>query len=310
MLLLPPPPQPRCPLHRRPAATLPPPPCCRHRHAIAAALSPPRYCRQCRRRAIAAALLPRCPPPLPCCHAAKLILPPPSPCCRCHRQHPRPRHHQSTPLSSPSPSPLPPPAATTTANATPIALTTATTKTALAPALVNVTGPRPEARRAGTAPSPPASSPRLLSAAVTRRGLGDGPCRRCRRSSWSKEEASRTTTVAITTSPYHLSPLSFLPPSPPPLMPPPPRPHPCLRRHYRCSLCRCHCVSNAPVDGWLWCSLLPLTYCVVRRPNLSAPAIVRSLTLSPPGRRPLLLTIASHCPVALLPSINRFRRSR
>ena len=104
-------------------------------------------------------------------------------------------------------------------------------------------------------------------------------------------------TVAIAASPYHLSPLSLLPP---------PRPHPCLRRHYRCSLCRCHCVSNAPVDGWLWCSLLPLTYCVVRRPNLSAPAIVRSLTLSPPGRRPLLLTIASHCPVALLLSINRF----
>ena len=70
------------------------------------------------------------------------------------------------------------------------------------------------------------------------------------------------------------------------------------------------CVSNAPVDGWFWCRLSPLAYCVVRRPNLSAPAIVRSSTLSPPGRRPLLLTIASHCTVALLPSINRFHRSR
>jgi hypothetical protein len=136
--------------------------------------------------------------------------------------------------------------------------------------------------------------------------LGEAPRIRGRGSSWSEEEASRTTTVAIAASPKHLSPLSFLPPSPPPLMPPPPRPHPCLRRHYRCSLCRCHCVSNAPFDGWLWCRLSPLAYCVVRRPNISAPAIVRSSTLSPPGRRPLLLTIASHCPVNLLPSTNRF----
>jgi hypothetical protein len=278
-----------CPLHRR-------------RAAATAALSPPRYHRQCCRRAIAAALLLRCPPPPPCCHAAALVSPPPSPCCQCHRQHPRPRHHQSTPLPSPSPPqpPPPPPAATATANATPIALATATAKTALAPALVNVTGPCPEARRAGTAPSPPHVLPPLVV----------GPRRRGRGSSWSEEEASRTTTVAIAASPYHLSPLSFLPPSPPPPMPPPPRPHPCLRRHYRCSLCRCHCVSNAPVDGWLWCRLSPLAYCVVRRPNLSAPAIVRSSTLSPPGHRPLLLTIASHCPVALLPSINRLRRSR
>jgi hypothetical protein len=35
------PPPPRCPLQRRPAATLPPPPCCCHRHAIATTLSPP-----------------------------------------------------------------------------------------------------------------------------------------------------------------------------------------------------------------------------------------------------------------------------
>jgi hypothetical protein len=297
--MLPPPPPP------------PPPPCCRHRQAIAAALSPPmpplRYgSRPAAALPTAAALLPR----------AALASPQPSPCCRCHRQHPRPRHHQSTPLPSPSLSPPPPPAATATANATPIALATATAKTAVAPALVNFTAPLPEARRAGTAPSPPASSHRLSSAAVTRRGLGDGPRLRGRGLSWSEEEASRTTTVAIAAiaaiaaSPYHLSPLSFLPPPPPPPMPPQPHPHPCLRCHYRCSLCRCHCVSNAPVDGWLWCSLLPLTYCVVRRPNLSAPAIVRSLTLSPPGRRPLLPPIASHCPVALLPSINRFLCSR
>ena len=117
-------------------------------------------------------------------------------------------------------------------------------------------------------------------------------------------------TAAIAASPYHLSPLPLLPPSPLPPMPPPPRPHPCLRRHYRCSLFRRHCISNAHVDGWLWFRLLPLAYCVVRRPNLSAPAIVRSSMFLPPGRRPLLLTIASHCPVALLPSINCFRRSR
>ena len=72
------------------------------------------------------------------------------------------------------------------------------------------------------------------------------------------------------------------PPLPPPLMLPPPRPFPCLRRHYRCSLCQHHrplCQhhrpSNAPVNGWLLCRLSPLACCVVRRPNLSAPAIVR-----------------------------------
>jgi hypothetical protein len=57
-------------------------------------------------------------------------------------------------------------------------------------------------------------------------------------------------------------------------------------------------------------SSVALAYCVVCHPNLSAPAIVPSLTLSPTGRRPLLLTIANHCPIALLPRINCFRRSR
>jgi len=102
-----------------------------------------------------------------------------------------------------------------------------------------------------------------------------------------------------------------LPPPPqlPPMLPPP-RPCPCLRRHNCCSLRHCHCPSDAPVDGWLWCRLSPLAYCIVRRPNLSAPAIVQSSTLSLPSRRPLLLTVASHCPVALLPSINHFCLSR
>ena len=88
------------------------------------------------------------------------------------------------------------------------------------------------------------------------------------------------------------------------------RRHPCLRRHYCCSLCRSHCASDAPVDGWLLCRLSPLACCVVRRPNLSAPAVMRSSTLLPPGRRPLSLTIASCCPVALLPTINCFCGSR
>jgi hypothetical protein len=187
--------------------------------------------------------------------------------------------------------------ATAPANATLIALTTATAKTALAPALVNVTGPRPKARRAGTAPSPPpASSPRLSSAAVARRGPGDGPRRRGWGSSWSKGGGIEDDDGCHRRQP--LSPLSLLPPSPPPPMPPPPCPHPCLRRHYRCSLCQRHCVSNAPVNGWLLCRLLPLAYCVVRRPNLSAPAIVRSLTLSPPGRRPLLLLLFYRASIA------------
>jgi hypothetical protein len=68
-------------------------------------------------------------------------------------------------------------------------------------------------------------------------------------------------------------------------------PSPLPPRHYFCSLCQRHCVSNAPVNGWLLCRLLPLAYCVICRPNLSAPAIVRSLTLLLPGRRPLLLSI-------------------
>ena len=171
-----------------------------------------------------------------------------------------------------------------------------TAKTALAPALVNVTDPHPEARRAGTVPPPPSRAPPLLvvgcrwgTAPVAAAGGCPGP----------KEEAPRTTTVAIAASPYLRCPCCRRCR----------RPHPCLRHHYRCSLCRRHCVSNAPVDSWLLCCLSPLAYCVVHRPNLSAPAIVRSSTLLLLGRRPLLLTIASHCPVALLPSINCFCRS-
>ena len=82
-----------------------------------------------------------------------------------------------------------------------------------------------------------------------------------------------------------LSPLSSLPPSPlppppslPPPLPPPPRPLPCLRCHYRCSLRQRHCISDAPVDGWLLCRLLLLARCVVRRPNLSTPPVVRLST--------------------------------
>jgi len=90
---------------------------------------------------------------------------------------------------------------------------------------------------------------------------------------------------------------------------PPPRPCPCIRCHHRCSLHQRHRPSNAPVDCWLLCHLLPLTCYVVRRPNLSASAIVWSSMLLPLGRRPLLLTITSRCPVALLPSINHIHRS-
>ena len=68
---------------------------------------------------------------------------------------------------------------------------------------------------------------------------------------------------------------SLPPPLPPPPMLPPPRPCPCLRRHHHCSLRQRHCPSNAPVDGWLLCRLSPLACCVVHRPNLSAPAVVR-----------------------------------
>ena len=250
-MLSPPPPPPRCPLHHRPAA----------------------------------ALLLRCPPPPPCCHAAALVSPPPLPSCRCHRQHPRPRHHQSTPL----PSPPPPPAATATANATPIALATATAKTALAPALVNVTGPRSKARRAGMAPSPPRILPPLVvGCRCTSRSGGRPPSPRPRvvlvRRGGIKDDDGRHRRQPL--SPITVVVLAAV------------------------AAAADACVSNAPVDGWLWCRLSPLAYCVVRRPNLSAPAIVRSSTLSPPGRRPLFLTIASHCTVALLPSINRFHRSR
>jgi hypothetical protein len=110
---------------------------------------------------------------------------------------------------------------------------------------------------------------------------------------------------------------SLLLPTPLPLplplslpMLPPPRPCPCLCYHHRCSIRQRHCPYGAPVDGWLLCCLSPLAYCVVRHPNLSAPAVVQSSTLLPPGCCPLLLTITSRCPVALLPSINRLCRSR
>jgi hypothetical protein len=284
------------------AAVLPIPPRYRHRaisaNAATALLQPP--CCRCPPPPAAAALLPRCHASIPTA-VAVLPMPPPTPSTS------PPPVYQSTPLPSPSPSPPPPPAATTTANATPIALATATAKTTLSPALVNVTGPRPEARRAGTAPSapprPPLACRRLPSHVAVR---GTAPVAAAGGHPGPKEEASRTMTVAIAASPYHLSPLSLLPPLPPPPMPPPPHPHPCLRSHYRCSLFQ----PNAPVDGWFWFRLSPLAYCVVRRPNLSAPAIVRSSTLSPLGRRPLLLTIASHCPVTLLPRIDHFHRSR
>ena len=107
MLLPPPPPSSRCPLHYRPAATaavLPPPPRYRRRAIAAnaaAALSQPPCCRAARHRRPAAAL----------------VSPPPSACCRCHRQHPQPRRHQSTP--SPSPSPLPSPSPSPSPSPTP-----------------------------------------------------------------------------------------------------------------------------------------------------------------------------------------------
>ena len=113
-----------------------------------------------------------------------------------------------------------------------------------------------------------------------------------------------------------LSPLSLLPlsspppPLPPPPMPPPPHHHPCLRCHYCCSLHQHHCTSDAPVDGWLLCHLSPLACCAVRRPNLSAPAIVRcvvdAFSTGPPS------PFADHrqaLSVALLSSIERFCRS-
>ncbi len=70
------------------------------------------------------------------------------------------------------------------------------------------------------------------------------------------------------------SPLLPPPPLPPPMLPPP-RPCPCLRRHHCFSLRQRHRPSDAPVDGWLFCHLSPLACCVVCRPNLSAPAVVR-----------------------------------
>ena len=83
---------------------------------------------------------------------------------------------------------------------------------------------------------------------------------------------------------------------PPPLMLPPPHPCPCLCCHHCCSLRQRHCPSNAPADGWLLCRLSLLVCCVVRCPNLSAPAVVRCVVDAfLPGRRPLSLTIASCC---------------
>jgi hypothetical protein len=91
----------------------------------------------------------------------------------------------------------------------------------------------------------------------------------------------------------------------------PPQPCPCLCRHHCCSLCQRHRPSDAPVDGWLLCHLLPFACCIVRRPNLSAPAVVRcvvdAFSAGPPSpfadhRQPLS--------VALLSSIKRLCRSR
>ena len=106
-------------------------------------------------------------------------------------------------------------------------------------------------------------------------------------------------------------PLLPSPPQPPPMLPPPPpRPCPCLHRHHCCSLCQRHCPSDAPVNGWLLCHLSPLTCCVIRHPNLSAPAVVWCVvdasSTGPPSpfadhRQPLS--------VALLLSIKRLCRS-
>jgi hypothetical protein len=98
--------------------------------------------------------------------------------------------------------------------------------------------------------------------------------------------------IAVTTAvaaAITLNLLQLLPPSSPsqplspsssmPLLPPPP----CLLCHYCCSLHQHHCASVAPVDGWLLCRLSPLTFCIIRPSNLSAPAIMRSSTLSLPA---------------------------
>jgi hypothetical protein len=99
------------------------------------------------------------------------------------------------------------------------------------------------------------------------------------------------------------SPPSLLLPS---LPPPPPllRPCPHLHCHHCCSLHQHHHASNTPIDGWLLYCPLPLTCFVVPHPNLSDPAVVQLLMLLPPGHNPLLPTIASRCPVALVLSIN------
>jgi len=124
-----------------------------------------------------------------------------------------------------------------------------------------------------------------------------------------------TAAIAASSPSQPLSPSSSLPPLPPPPllqpppMPTPPHPHPCLCCHYCCSLHQRHCASDAPVDGWLLCPLLPLACCVVRCPNLSAPPVVRSPMLLSQGRHLLSLTITICCPVAILPSINPLCRS-
>ena len=96
-----------------------------------------------------------------------------------------------------------------------------------------------------------------------------------------------------------------LPPPPPPMLPPP-HPCPCLRRHHCCSICQRHCPSDAPVDGWLLCCLSPLACCVVRRPNLSAPPIVRCVVEAFSAGPPSRFAVHHHrLFVALLPSIQQ-----
>jgi hypothetical protein len=62
------------------------------------------------------------------------------------------------------------------------------------------------------------------------------------------------------------------------------------------------------VDGCIVCRHLPAGLSAVQFCQ-PPPSCGASLTLFPLGRPPFLLTIASCCPVALLPSINRLHRS-
>jgi len=150
----------------------------------------------------------------------------------------------------------------------------------------------------------------LSSAAVARHSLGEGPRRRGRGSSWSKGEGikdddghhrrqplSPITIVvvaavaaaadAVTTTPSPLPLPSLL------LQPLPTSLH--LQRS-----CRWLVVVSSVGPRLL------------HRPpsEFISPRHCAIVDASPPGRHPFLLTIASHCPVALLPSINRFRHSR